>query len=238
MQKLKQIKAQDIFSINHVIRFFDEESFAQRLLSTGEMLFRPIKSFKESNQPGRGDIGEGVVKSHFSLYCKKEQDVLYEKLGDVTAVHLDVNRPIYCYYQLKGLNFHPNGAIYLNPKMLSDFGSGKQTFCAILDRAQFENRVLDFLNAKDVVATIANVKYRDDDVDFEIIRQTQMGESDLAYFQKSKAYEEQQERRIILDENIDSLIKRGVGEAWEDGIRIKIGSLSKIGYIAKHVSFS
>ena len=191
MQKLKLIRAQDILSINYVIKFFDEESFAEKLLHTGEMLFRPIKSFKESNQPGRGDAGEGVVKSHFSLYFKKEQDVLYEKLGDVTAVHLNVNRPIYCYYQLNDRNFHPNGEIYLNPKMLSDFSSGKQTFCAILDRVQFENRVLNFFNANDIAATIANVKYSDDDVDFEIIRQTQMGESDLAYFQKSKAYEEQ-----------------------------------------------
>lgn len=67
--------------------------------------------------------------------------------------------------------------------------------------------------------------------------QTQAGKSDLAYFQKSKAYEEQQERRIILGETIDSLVKRGIGEKFGDGIRIKIGNLSKMGYIAKPVNF-
>lgn len=64
-----------------------------------------------------------------------------------------------------------------------------------------------------------------------------MGESDLAYFQKNKSYEEQQERRVILGKSVDSLIKRGVGEAFGDGIIIKIGSLSEMGYIAKSVNF-
>ncbi|MDE6504621.1 MAG: hypothetical protein K2L42_01990 [Clostridia bacterium] len=237
MKKLKQIKAQDIMSTNHVIKFFDDESFAEKLFSTGEMLFRPIKSFKESKQPGRGDVDEGIVNCHFQLYCKEVNDTLYKKLGDVTAVHLDDNRPIYCYYQLSGRNFHPNGAIYLNPKMLKDFSSGKQTFCAILDRVLFENQIMSFLNAHDIAATIANVKYSDENVDIGIIMQTKAGKSDLAYFQKSKEYEEQQERRIILGESIDSLVKRGIGEKFGDGIRIKIGNLSKMGYIAKPVNF-
>ena len=89
------------------------------------------------------------------------------------------------------------------------------------------------MNVYNLAATIANIKYSNDDVDKELIMQT---ESDLAYFYKSKAYEEQQERRIILGENIDSLIKRGVGERFKDGIKIHIGSLSK-GYIVKTVNF-
>ncbi len=237
MRGLKQIKAQDILSTDHIIKFFDDERFAEKLFSTGEMLFRPIKSFKESKQPGRGDAQEGKSNCHFSLYCKEVKDALYEKLCDVTAVHLDDSRPIYSYLQLRSRNFHPNGAIYLNPKMLNDFSSGKQTFCALLDRVPFENKVLDFLKAHDVVATIANVRYSDDDVDVGIIMQTQAGESDLAYFQKSKAYEEQQERRIILGEPIDSLVERGVGEKFGDGIKIKIGDLTKMGYIAKPINF-
>lgn len=237
MRGLKQIKAQDILSTNYIIKFFDDERFAERLLNTGEMLFRPIKSFKESKQPGRGDIDEGKVNCHFSLYCKESKDTLYNKLCDVTAVHLNTNRPIYCYSRLSGRNFHPNGAIYLNPKMLNDFSSGKQTFCAIIDRVPFENKILDFLKSHDVAATIANVKYSEDDVEVGIIMQTQAGKSDLAYFQKSKAYEEQQERRIILGEPIDSLVEREVGEKFGDGIKIKIGNLSKMGYIAKPVNF-
>lgn len=237
MRELKQIKAQEIFSTNHVIKFFDDKSFAERLLCTGEMLFRPIKSFKESKQPGRGDAGEGKVNQHFSLYCKKENDEFYEKVVDITAIHLDVNRPIYCYSRLTERNFYPNGAIYINPQMIKDFSSGKQTYCAVLDRNYFEKKIMKFLDAHDIAATIANVKYSDDDVDNEIIMQTQSGESDLAYFHKSKAYEEQQERRVILGESIDSLIERGVGERFNDGIKFYIGDLSKIGYIAKPVNF-
>ena len=97
-------------------------------------------------------------------------------------------------------------------------------------------KILEFMNVYNLAATIANIKYSNDDVDKELIMQTQSGESDLAYFYKSKAYEEQQERRIILGENIDSLIKRGVGERFKDGIKIHIGSLSK-GYIVKTVNF-
>ncbi len=238
MRELKQIKAQEIFSTNHVIKFFDDESHAKELFRTGEMLFRPIKSFKESKQPGRGDVGEGKVNQHFSLYCKKDNDDLFEKVVDITAIHLDVNRPIYCYSRLTGRNFHSNGAFYINPQMIKDFSSGKQTFCAVLDRNYFEKKIMKFLDAHDIAATIANVKYSDDDVDKEIIRQTQSGESDLAYFHKSKAYEEQQERRIILGESIDSLVERGVGERFNEGIKFYIGNLSKIGYIAKPVNFN
>ena len=238
MRELKQIKAQEIFSTNHVIKFFDDESYAKELFRTGEMLFRPIKSFKESKQPGRGDAGEGKVNQHFSLYCKKDKDDLFEKVVDITAIHLDVNRPIYCYSRLTGRNFHPNGAIYINPQMINDFSSGKQTFCAVLDKALFEKKILEFLNAHDIAATIANIKYSDDDVDKEIIMQTLSGESDLTYFHKSKAYKEQQERRIMIDENIDSLIERGVGEKFNDGIKFYIGDLSKVGCIAKPIFFN
>ena len=63
-----------------------------------------------------------------------------------------------------------------------------------------------------------------------------LGESDLAYFHKSKAYKEQQERRIILGESVDSLIKRGVGERYKDGMKIHIGSLST-GHIIKMMNF-
>ncbi len=55
MREPKQIKAQEIFSTHHVIKFFDDERYAKDLLRTGEMLFRTIKSFKVSKQPGRGD---------------------------------------------------------------------------------------------------------------------------------------------------------------------------------------
>lgn len=64
-----------------------------------------------------------------------------------------------------------------------------------------------------------------------------MRKSDLAYFQKSKAYEEQQQQRIILVEQIDSLIKPGVRKAFRDKTIIKIGGLSEMGYIVKPVSF-
>lgn len=178
-------------------------------------------------------MGEGKVNQHFSLYCKKDNDDLFEKVVDITAIHLNVDRPIYCYSRLMERNFHSNGALYINPQMIKDFSSGKQTFCAILDRNSFEKKILEFLDMYDVAATIANIKYSDDDVDKEIIMQTQSGESDLAYFHKNLKYKEQQERRIILGETIESLIKRGVGKRYKDGIKICIGSLSKLGYKAK-----
>lgn len=53
---MEQIRAQDILTTDHIIKFFDDESFAEKLLKYGEMLFRPIRSFKESTQLGRGDI--------------------------------------------------------------------------------------------------------------------------------------------------------------------------------------
>ncbi len=45
-----------------------------------------------------------------------------------------------------------------------------------------------------------------------------------------------EERRIMIDENIDSLIERGVGEKFNDGIKFYIGDLSKVGSGAKSVS--
>ncbi len=236
MRELKQIKAQEIFSTQHIIKFFDDECYAKELLRTGEMLFRPIRSFKKSEQPGRGDKCEGKVNQHFSLFCNKGDDNFFEKVVDITAIHLNVDRPIYCYTRLMERNFHSNGAFYINPQMIKDFSSGKQTFCALLDRNSFEKKILEFMDKYDISATIANIKYSDDDVDKEIIMQTQLGESDLAYFHKSKAYEEQQERRIILGESVDSLIKRGVGERYKDGMKIHIGSLST-GHIIKMMNF-
>ena len=122
--------------------------------------------------------------------------------------------------------------------MINYFSSCNQTFCAVLDKALFEKKILEFLNAHDIAATIANIKYSDDDVDKEIIMQTLSGDSDLAYFHKSKAYKEQQERRIMIDENIDSLIERGGGEKFNDGIKFYIADLSKVGCIAKPIFFN
>lgn len=237
MKSLQQIKAQDILTTNFIIKFFDKEKFADSLFNTGEMLFRPIKSFKESEQQGRGDINEGKVNCHFSLYGKKVEYALYKKLGDITEVHLDINRPIYCYSRLSGLNFHPDGTIYLNPQMLKDFGSREQTYCAIVDRVPFENKIFNYLKTQGLGVTIANVKYSDNDVDYKIIVQVQTGKSDIAYFQKSMAYSAQQERRIVLSENIDYLVKHGIGKRFNDGIKIKIVNLMEMGYIAKTVNF-
>ena len=233
----KEIKAQDIISANYVIKFFDDECWAENLFSTGEMLFRPIKSFIKSKQPGRSDSNEGKVNCNFKLYFKGGDAASYKKFGDVTAVQFDVNRPIYSYYRLCGRNFDPNGAIYLNPKMLKDFSSGKQPFCAILDRDLYEKKVMDFFKDHDIAVSIGNVNYSDEAVDSGTIMQMLSGKSDLAYFRKSKEYEEQQERRIVLGEHIDSLVKRGIGRSHDGGIIINIGSLSDIGYIGMPVNF-
>lgn len=170
--------------------------------------------FKEIVKQATDDIAyQDKVSKILNYIAKIRNDnyVLYEKVADITAIHLDANRPIYCYSRLMERNFYPNDAIYINPQMIKDFSSGEQTFCAILDRQPFETMVLNYFNKHNVAVTIANIKYSDDDVDKDIIRQTQSVESDLAYFQKSKAYEEQQERRIILGESIDSLVERKVG---------------------------
>lgn len=68
--------------MKRVIPYIDFENAQRVNLNT---LHTTIKSFKESNQPGCGNIGEDVVKCHFTLYCKKEQYAIYEKLGDVSA---------------------------------------------------------------------------------------------------------------------------------------------------------
>lgn len=132
---------------------------------------------------------------------------------------------------------HPNGEFYFSTKALKDFGSGNQTYCAILDRVQFENRILEYCNTNDIPIAISNVIYSDNDIGYEMINQMQLGENPLPYFYKRKIFEEQQERRILIRENIDSLEKRGIGKAFRDGLIIRIGSLSDIGYIGMYNIF-
>lgn len=228
----------DIISENHIIKFFDNEIYAKNLLFNGEMLFNTLEHFAKYGQAGRGDPSEIVFKISGTICYQDPQDGLYCKLIDFNNINRDKKRLIYCYYDLRKINFNQNNKMYFNLDELKHFSSDNNSlYGVILDRNKFENRVIEYLRKYNIGYTIANINYTDEEVDPFLVLQAQQRQSDLAYFQKSQKYEGQQERRIILEAHLDELLKVKAAEKFNDGCKIYIGDISSFGHLCKLVNF-
>lgn len=199
MDKVSQDKIKNIISENHIIKFFDKETYAKNLLDKGEMLFNTLEHFAKLEQAGRGDTTETIFNCSGTLYYKEQNETKYNKLFDFNSLGRDKNRPIYCYTRLTKRNFLDNGAIYLDNETLNQFGLDKSSlYGVILDGKLFEDKVIQFLNAFDIGYDIANIKYTDEEIEPQMIIKAQLNKSNLAYFHKPTKFSGQQERRIML----------------------------------------
>lgn len=225
-------------SEKYIIKFFDNELHAENLLNKGEMLFNTLSHFAELEQVGRGDKTERVFNSSGTLYFKMPEETRYQKLLDYDSIMRDIKRPVYCYTRLTKNNFLYSGAIGLDSEMLNQFGlSNNSLYCVVLEKRAFENKVIEFLSNYGIGYDIANIRYTNEEIDHEMVMKALSGQSNLAYFHKPLEFRGQQERRIMLAENIDDLIKRGIMEKFNDGGKIYIGELSSLGIICKVVKY-
>ena len=108
MKLIQQSEMKNIISENHIIKFFDKEEYAQKFLFNGEMLFNTLEHFAQYGQAGRGDPSEIVFKISGTLCYQDPHDGLYCKLIDFKNINRDKKRLIYCYYDLRKINFIQN----------------------------------------------------------------------------------------------------------------------------------
>ena len=173
---------------------------------------RPLREFRTGDKPGFCDPEEGLVGRYAHVNLLKNQK--YFAKGRDFELYYGSDFPVFCSFEIQGHFIRKNVISCIIPaRIITEFSAKCQEPTMVgFHKEPFLNRMDVFFTKRGEVAAYKNVIYSDKPFgDFENpVRNI---------FRKRKAYEYQQEFRIVLEEN------------YSEAQIANIGSLKDIGNI-------